>query len=78
MTATRCCAVLRNIAHQLTAETHLCLAIPAWFVDDTLHRLKVLDDLEDMGYNRIDFEYAARTDLIYRRDDQIVGCELLV
>lgn len=69
---------LRNIAPQLTAETHLCLAIPAWFVDDTLHRLKVLDDLEDMGYNRIDFEYAARTDLIYRRDDQIVGRELLV
>ncbi|MBP7760491.1 hypothetical protein KA093_01710 [Candidatus Saccharibacteria bacterium] len=69
---------LRNIASQLPAKTRLCLAIPAWFVDDTLHRLKVLDDLEDMGYNRIDFECAARTDLIYRRDDQIVGRELLV
>ncbi len=69
---------LRNIASQVPAGTRFCIAAPAWYLGDRLHHLPVLDDLEDMGYNRIDFEYATRTELIYRRDDQIVGRELLV
>ncbi len=41
-------------------------------------RLPLLDSLEEIGYNRIDFAYATRQDLIYRRVGQIVGRELVV
>lgn len=69
---------LRNIHGQLTSGTRLCVAAPAWFVHGTLHRLPLLDDLGNLGYNRIDFEHAEQDDLIYRREGQIVGRELAV
>lgn len=69
---------LKNIHPQLQPGTHLCIAAPAWFVFGGTQHLSALDDLENLGYNRIDFEHADRTDLIYHREDQIVGRELLV
>jgi hypothetical protein len=38
----------------------------------------VLDDLAKIGYNRIDFTCASLEELLYHREDQIVGRELLV
>jgi tRNA G10 N-methylase Trm11 len=69
---------LKNIAPQLKSGTRLCIGSPAWFVNDGTRHLPALDDLEDLGYNRIDFEHANREDLIYHREDQIVGRELVV
>lgn len=69
---------LKNIHSQLETGTRLCVAAPAWFVRAKIHHLPLLDDLENLGYNRIDFEFAAREDLIYHREDQVVGRELLV
>lgn len=69
---------LKNIASQLAPGARLCIGAPAWFTNSGVHHLPVLDDLENLGYNRIDFEHARRDDLIYHREDQIVGRELVV
>lgn len=69
---------LRNIKKQIEPGTPLCIAMPAWYVRGTLYHLPILDDLENLGYNRIDFVHANRDGLIYRRDDQVTGRELVV
>ncbi len=69
---------LKNLAGQTKTGTRMCLAIPAWFVGKDVHHLKTLDQLSDLGYNRISFVHSDNKDLIYHRDDQIVGRELLV
>ena len=69
---------LKNIAPQLKSGTSLCIGSPAWFVSGGVRHLPALDDLKNLGYNRIDFEHANREDLIYHREDQIVGRELVV
>lgn len=69
---------LKNIHSQTKPGTHLALAVPAWFVRNQVYHLPLLDSLEEIGYNQIDFNHASRQDLIYHRDGQIVGRELVV
>ncbi|MGH7196263.1 MAG: TRM11 family SAM-dependent methyltransferase [Candidatus Saccharimonadales bacterium] len=69
---------LKNIGAQLKPGTRLCIGSPAWFVQNKIHHLPVLDDLESLGYNRIDFKHVSLKDLVYHRTDQIVGRELVV
>lgn len=69
---------LRNIKGQIASGTPLCIAMPAWHVRGTIYHLPLLDDLENLGYNRIDFVHANREDLIYHREDQVTGRELVV
>lgn len=69
---------LINVARQTTAGLPLCLAVPAWHVRNKIYHLPVLDDLKNLGYNRLDFTHASNEDLIYYREGQIVGRELLV
>ncbi|MGB3023671.1 MAG: hypothetical protein WBB39_02585 [Candidatus Saccharimonadales bacterium] len=69
---------LRNIASQLPTKTRLCLAIPAWFTDDRYHHLSCIEDTTKLGYERVTLAHATNDQLIYRRDDQITGRELLI
>jgi tRNA (guanine10-N2)-dimethyltransferase len=70
---------LSNLAPQIQAGTRLCLAIPAWKKPDgNYQRLNVLDSIKKMGYNQVSFKQARQEDLLYHRDSQIVGRELLV
>lgn len=69
---------LKNIGSQLKPGTPLCIAAPTWFVRGQIYHLPVLDDLESLGYNRIDFVHANREDLVYHRTDQVTGRELVV
>jgi len=69
---------LKNLASQLEPGTPLCIAVPAWHTSHGVQHISALDDLENIGYNRIDFIHASREELIYHREDQIVGRELLV
>ncbi len=69
---------LQNVVRQTEPGFRMCIAVPAWKVNDGFKHLKVLDNLEDMGYNRIEFVHASREDLIYHREGQIVGRELVV
>lgn len=70
---------LRNIHSQITVDTRLCLAVPAWQVQPNIFRhLPLLDSLEEIGYNRVSFEHVRDNDLLYYREDQIVARKLLV
>ena len=70
---------LRNIDSQLQAGTRLCLAVPAWQTrPGQFKHLPLIDQIGDLGYNRVSFEHIRDADLIYYRDDQLVARQLLV
>ncbi|HSX36950.1 MAG TPA: hypothetical protein VLG13_02440 [Patescibacteria group bacterium] len=69
---------LRNIHGQLQPGARLCLAIPAWQTGKNVFKhLPLIDQMEDIGYNRISFEHAG-SELVYYREDQFTARELLV
>ena len=70
---------LQNAHAQLQPGTRLCLAVPAWYIDNKPpKRLPLVDQISNLGYNQVEFEQIGHTPLVYRRPDQIVARELLV
>lgn len=69
---------LLNLRGQIDTKTRLCLAVPAWRTKRGIKSLPMLDQLKKIGYNLIDFKYAKTSDLIYIRDNQFVGRQLIV
>jgi tRNA G10 N-methylase Trm11 len=70
---------LKNIHPQLKSGTRLVLALPAWALKNaTFRHLKVLDHLENLGYNRLDLVHAKKSDLLYHRENQVVARELTI
>ncbi len=70
---------LRNLHGQIQPGTRLCLAVPAWQIrPDTFKTLPLIDQIEDLGYNRLRFEHVRDDQLIYYRSDQTVGRQLLI
>ncbi len=69
---------LRNIAPQIPAGTRLCIAAPSWYIDGQAYHLPVIDELATLGYDRVVFTHTTSDQLVYRRDDQPVGRELVV
>lgn len=69
---------LNNLGKQISKQTRLCLALPAWRTKQGLKSLPMLDQLGKIGYNLIDFKYSKASDLIYIRDNQFVGRQLVV
>ena len=67
---------LKNIAPQLEPGSRHCIAFPAWYVDEREYHLPVLDELVELGFERITFAHPPR--LVYRRDDQQTARELVV
>ncbi len=68
---------LKNIAPQLKSGTRLCVAVPAWFVGEAPVRLPVVSELASLGFICHTFSNDIAP-LIYHREDQITGRELLV
>jgi tRNA G10 N-methylase Trm11 len=70
---------LRNIHSQVAPGTRMCLAIPAWQTSPNQFKfLPLIDQIEDLGYNRIRFEHVSDDQLIYYRSDQYVARQLLI
>jgi len=69
---------LINIAKQLAPGERICIGVPAWRGRHEFLHLPLLDHLTEMGYTRISFRNARDEDLIYHRENQVVGRELLV
>ena len=72
---------LKNIHAQLPDGTRLALAIPAWATKNGPSPFKLLplvDQISDLGYNRVSFEHAGDAELIYFRPDQYVARQLLI
>ena len=68
---------LQNIAKQIPSGTRLCLAVPTWRGKHEFLHLPMLDHITDMGYTVLRFKHASKEDLIYYREGQVVGRELL-
>ena len=69
---------LKNMAKQTPAGLSLCLAVPAWKTKNGFKHLPCLDSLEELGYTRMSFVHVRNEDLVYHREDQFVGRELVV
>ncbi len=69
---------LQNITSQIKTGTRLCLAVPTWRGKHEFLHLSALDYLDDLGYNRVKLKHVRNDELIYHRDNQVVGRELLV
>lgn len=69
---------LQNISSQISPGTKLSLAVPTWRGKREFLHLPTLDYLEDLGYTRMRFKHVENKDLIYHRENQVVGRELLV
>ena len=65
-----------NIAPQLPSGAQLCVAVPVWFYNGVTH-LPVIDELASMGLISHTFSHVVAP-LMYHREDQITGRELLV
>jgi tRNA (guanine10-N2)-dimethyltransferase len=68
---------LKNLATQTKPGFRLCLAVPAWSRGQTFKHLPVLDQLTDIGYNRVSFVHINNGQLVYHREGQFVGRELV-
>ncbi len=70
---------LNNITDQIPKGTRLCLAVPAWQTrPHTFRHLPLVDSLKELGFTRVELTHADYKNLIYYRDDQTVGRELLI
>lgn len=72
-------AFLNNIHPLLKKDTVLCLAIPAWrSANGTFTHLPVINDITQLGYERITLTNVTNNDLLYYRETQVVARELLL
>lgn len=69
---------LQNVTRQTKTGFRMCIAVPAWKLKNGFRHLRTLDHLEELGYNRMSFEFADNKDLIYHREGQQVARELVV
>lgn len=68
---------LQNIARQTSPGFRMTIAVPAWNISGHFLHLSTLDHLEELGYTRVSFKYVRDSELIYHREGQIVGRELV-
>jgi hypothetical protein len=72
-------AFLKNIRDQIPSGTTLALATPAWKRAEGVYQgVNILDEIEKLGYNTLQYKHAASKDLLYYRDGQIVARQLLI
>jgi tRNA G10 N-methylase Trm11 len=70
---------LKNWHAQVATSSRLCLAVPAWQMSPgRFKHLPLIDQISELGYNRVSFEHATVDQMIYYRPEQIVARELLV
>lgn len=70
---------LHNVHGQIKPGTRLCLALPAWQTKPGQFRhLPLIDQMGDLGYNRVSFEHVRDEQLLYYREGQIVARQLIV
>ncbi|MCL1929720.1 methyltransferase domain-containing protein [Candidatus Saccharibacteria bacterium] len=63
---------LKNLHEQIDRNTGICVAIPVWFVAGKKHHLPVVQKLTILGFE------TKINSLVYARESQIVGRELIV
>jgi tRNA G10 N-methylase Trm11 len=68
---------LRNVGRQIDSGDEVSMCVPVWRVGKAWHYLGLVDELPRLGYTLRSFVHA-QTPLVYARDDQVVGRQLLL
>lgn len=68
---------LKNLHSQVSEKAGLTIAVPCWFVGGRAYHLSLARNLTALGFEQV-FYTNDKNSLIYRRENQIVGRELLV
>lgn len=67
---------LKNLSGQISKNTPVTIAIPAWLREDgTYLRLEIVDEIENMGYN---VNNKSLGGLLYHREGQIVARDIII
>ncbi len=70
---------LKNLSAQISTNTPVVIAIPAWLrPDGHYERLNLLDEIDNLRYNVVRFKNLGQKDLLYHRDGQVVAREIIV
>ncbi len=70
---------LRNLSSQIQPGATLALAVPAWLRSNgSYSTLDILDEIEKLEYNITKYKYAASSELLYYRENQIVARQIIV
>lgn len=70
---------LKNLSKQMKTGAPITIAVPAWLrADGHYERLKILDEIDNLGYNVKRFRNLGQEDLLYYRDGQVVAREIIV
>ncbi len=68
---------LANLRTQVSSDTGMTIAVPCWFVHGNVHHLPLIRDLSEIGFEQLYYSDKS-IPLVYHREDQVVGRELLV
>ena len=68
---------LQNLHDQISPKVGLCIAAPCWFVRNRVIYLPLIEKINALGFEQISY-LTDKKPLVYRREGQIVGRELLV
>ena len=69
---------LKNLAPQISENTPVVLAIPAWLrPNGTYESLNLLDSCKKLGYNVQKYQHLGQSDLLYYREGQVVAREII-
>ncbi|MEX0748477.1 MAG: hypothetical protein WD467_00815 [Candidatus Saccharimonadales bacterium] len=69
---------LKNLQPQLPSGATLCIALPAWAYRNEVILPPLIDTVEKLGYNRIRLNSVSTNQLLYLRDSQYVGRQLIL
>lgn len=70
---------LKNLSGQISPQTPVVIAVPAWLrPDGHYERLNLLDEIDNLRYNVVRFKNLGQKDLLYHRDGQVVAREIIV
>jgi tRNA (guanine10-N2)-dimethyltransferase len=69
---------LKNLVGQVSDTTGICVALPCWLVRGREYHLPLVHQIETLGFERVRYSNSSKKGLVYRREGQVVGRELLV
>ncbi len=70
---------LLNLRKQISdSRVVICLAVPAWLGGKKIIDLPLIDQLKDLGYNKMSLKFVSGNDLIYFREDATVARRILL
>jgi tRNA G10 N-methylase Trm11 len=70
--------VLTNLHRQLRPGTPVVIAVPAWRQTKRFSPSTLVDQIEQLGYNRVRFTHTPSDRLLYARSNQVVARDILV